>query len=244
VEQVAKRRTKLVFAWDYQNLAFDQSKVSGAWASMKQFLDLLFPATKASRVLRAYTPISLNNYTAAYLLQNNQPTIKTIFEALKFEVHEGFYDLDSQIVQDSIRDCSVSPEKTVYILVSKDGDYAGLLRELRKLGVDTYIWSDESQISERLKSAIEEGNLIPINKPYVVGECVLAVKGLGEKPIKRGNFGQYCRDRLEEKGVFPQDVGFSHRNPYGSLLDWLERQDIVEIRTEKEPDLISIKLKR
>jgi hypothetical protein len=137
-----------------------------------------------------------------------------------------------------------SPEKTIFILVSKDGDYINLLKELKRIGVDVYIWSETDEISDRLKASVEDSNLIPWDKPYVVDQCIDVIKELKGKPVKKGTFGQTCRERLDENEIYPQDVGFSRRNPYGNFLTWLESQGIAEVKTVKEPDLISIKMKR
>lgn len=243
MEQASKQRTKLILAWDFQNLALNVDEIEDEWGYMKKYLDLLFPATRASRVQRVYSsqPRFLD-----YLVQPgvSKPTVKGTFETLKFEVFEGYFDADSQLVRDSLQDCVTNPRKTIFILVSKDGDYADFLRELKRIGVDVYIWSEKDEISERLESSIENGNLILWDKPYLVAECVEVIKALKGEPVKRGSFGQCCRERLQKNEIYPQDVGFSRRNPYGSLLTWLESQGIVEVRIVKEPDLISIKMRR
>ncbi len=235
--QISKQRTNLLLAWDFQNLGLEVDQISVEWDYMKKFLDLLFPATKASRTLRTYTQMSLYPYFS-------QPTVKGTFESLKFKVFEGPFDADSQIINDSRQECSKSPQKTIFILVTKDGDYAELLRELRKINVDVYIWSDETEISEKLISSIENGNLIPWDRPYIVVECMEVIRSLNGENIHKASFGQRCHDRLQENGIYPQDAGFSRRNPYVSLLTWLEKQGLVTVRTIKEPDIISIRLKR
>ena len=78
-----------------------------------------------------------------------------------------------------------SPEKTIFILVSKDGDYINLLKELKRIGVDVYIWSETDEISDRLKASVEDSNLIPWDKPYVVDQCIDVIKELKGKPVKR-----------------------------------------------------------
>jgi hypothetical protein len=115
---------------------------------------------------------------------------------------------------------------------------------LKRIGVDVYIWSETDEISDRLKASVEDSNLIPWDKPYVVDQCIDVIKELKGKPVKKGTFGQTCRERLDENEIYPQDVGFSRRNPYGNFLTWLESQGIAEVKTVKEPDLISIKMKR
>ncbi len=240
MEQISKQRTKLTLAWDHQNLALEAEEIADEWGYMKKYLDLLFPATRASQILRVYSQPSVQRLFRG----EPMPTVKEMFEVQKFEVFEGYFDADSQLIQDSWKLCSMSPQKTIFILVSKDGHYTEFLRDLSKIGVEVYIWSDEDEISEKLKTSINNANLIPWDRPYIVVECVQVIKELKGRTITRSNFGQLCREKLQENDIYPQDVGFSHRNPYGSLLIWLEKQGIVEVKTIKESDLISIRIKR
>jgi transcriptional regulator with XRE-family HTH domain len=242
VTQPSKQRTKIVLAWDFQNLVLKVDEIEDEWEYMNRYLDLLFPATRGKRVLSAYCSVA--NGGLPILFGTPEPTVKGTFESLGFKVFEGFYDADSQLVRDSLRECNVDPLKTIFILASKDGDYAKFLKELKRIGVDVYIWSEGDEISEKLESSIEDGNMIPWDRPYLVVECLDVIKGLKGKSVNRGTVGQYFRERLEEHEIYPADVGFSRRNPYGSLLTWLESHGIVEVRTVKEPDLISIKMKR
>lgn len=237
LEQVSKHRTKLLLAWDFQNKALKVEEIEDEWGYMKGYLDLLFPATRASRTLRTYAQTQLYQTF-------NQPTVKETYESLKFEVFEGSFDADSQLIKDSLRECSPNPQKTIFILVAEDGHYSEFLKELRGNGVDVYIWAEQDLISEKLKSAIEENHLIFWDRPYLIMECIEVIKTLKGEPITRSNFGQLCREKLQKYEVYPQDEGFSKRNPYGSLLTWLEKQGLVTVRIIKEPDIISISLKR
>ncbi len=241
MDQRVKQRSRLVLAWDFQNLALSVDDIEDEWEYMKDYMALIFPATRARRVLRTYGPQPAFTYLTA--LGSPTPTIKGTFEALGFQVFEGYFNADSQLVIDSLQDCSVEPHNTIFILVTKDGDYAELLRNLTRMGVDAYVWSKTDEIGERLRDCVEGEHFIPWDKPYVVAECMEVVRELKGKPISKGDFGQQCRERLEEDEVYPSDVGFSRRNPYGSLLTRLESQGVLEVKRVREPDLISIKLR-
>ena len=59
----------------------------------------------------------------------------------------------------------------------------------------------------------------------------------------RRSSGNRCKIHLDEDGIYPDDVGFSRRNPYGSILRWLEVQGIVNMaKVPGKRDLISIRL--
>ncbi|RAL70044.1 hypothetical protein C1G86_1571 [Dehalococcoides mccartyi] len=244
MEKVSKQRTKLVLAWDFQNLGVKVEEIEDEWGYMKDYLDLLFPATRANRVLRVYGSPPTGFTYLSFQPGVSKPTMKGAFEKLGFQVFEGYFDADSQLTRDNVQECMTNPEKTIFVLVSKDGDYTEFLKELKHIGVEAYIWSELDEISDRLEASVEDSNLIPWDRPYVVTECIEVIKELKGGTVKKGTFGQQCRERLDEDEIYPQDVGFSRRNPYGNLLTWLESQGIIEVRTVKEPDLISIKMKR
>ena len=87
------------------------------------------------------------------------------------------------------------------------------------------------------------GTFVPWDAPFVVSECVEVIKDLKGEPISRADFGNRCSARLEESEVYPGDVGFSRRNPYGSVLRWLEKQGVVTTtKVPRKPDWVTIRL--
>ena len=215
VKETQKQRTRLLVTWDFQNRGLDVSDVEEEWLYMRTYLDLCFPGTRANRQLWAYT--SPHQREAAGEL-----------ERLKFNVFEGAFDADGQVVQDVMEACQKEPTKTVFILAADDGNYSDLLRSLRQAGVDTYVWGTDN-CSDRFLRAIVNGNFIQWDAPFVIAECVVVIKQLKGKPITRAQFGALCKLRLDESEIYPYDAGFSSRNPYGSVLRWLERQGIVRV---------------
>ena len=113
MRRAQKQRTKLAFPWDFQNRALDASDVATEWQYMHRYLDLFHPGTRASRQLLAYT--SPHQREAASELQK-----------VKFEVYEGYFDADSQLIQDALQVCQRGPNKTVFILAADDGNYVEL----------------------------------------------------------------------------------------------------------------------
>ena len=65
--------------------------------------------------------------------------------------------------------------------------------------------------------------------PYVVITCVDVIKKLKGKQITRSKFGQMCKDALDKEEIYPDEVGFSRKNPYGSLLRWLVAKGVVTV---------------
>jgi len=225
--QTKQQRTKLRFAWDYQNLGLEAKYIEFEWKYMIRYLKLFHPSSCASQILRAY--ISPNQHVAGEVLGK-----------LKFDIYERFFDADSQLARDSIEDCRKNPKKWTYILVANDGDYAQMLKELQASGVDTYLWASD-ECSERLRNSVKNDHFIHWDAPYVVMTCMDVVTSLKGERITRSQFGQQCKEALDEEECYPDEVGFSRRNPYGSLLRWLDRQGVITVNeVTGKPDMISI----
>ena len=231
IEVTAKQRerTKLFFAWDFQNLAFDASSVEAEWEYLKEYLDLLFPKTRANRDLMAYG--SPHQREAVQKLQGD-----------RVQAVEGVFDADSQIINDAREYCLISPLKTVLVLATNDGGFGNMLVELKDAGVDCYVTGTD-KCSDRLKKVVDNDHFIHWDKPFVVRKCVDVIEELKGNPISKGAFGQRCQERLEESGFSPVDVGFGKNHPYSRVLRWLELQGLVSIKeTTGKKDEISIKL--
>ncbi len=222
-------RTKLMVAWDFQNLGFDANSVETEWYFAKGYLDLMFPKTRANRLLLAYAS------------PHQREAVKKL-EGQKFQTREGFFDADSQIINDAKEYCLKNPSKTVLVLATNDGGFGKMLGELNDAGVDCYV-SGTDKCSDRLKKVVDNDHFIHWDKPFVVKKCVDVIEELKGNPISKGAFGQRCQERLEESGFSPVDVGFGKNHPYSRVLRWLELQGLVSIKeTTGKKDEISIKL--
>lgn len=222
-----KQKTKLLLAWDFQNLGLDANCINEEWGYMKKYLDLFHSDSKGHRILRAYS-------------SPNQRNATEILEGLNFDIREGYFDADSQLIRDSMADCQINPNKWEYIIITADGDYEHMLKDMQSMGVATYIWSSE-QCSEKLRNAIDHEHFVNWDAPNVIVTCMEVIKGLKGKVISRANFGILCKKELDSQQLYPNDVGFSRKNPYGSLLRWLERRGIISITEKKgRSDSISI----
>lgn len=222
-----KQKTKMLLAWDFQNAGMDAEDTNEEWGHMIKYLNLFHADSRASRILRAYS-------------SPNQRNAAEILGKLKFDVREGYFDADSQLIRDSRGECENNPEKWEFILVADDGDYTQILKDLQASGVDTYLWASD-ECSEILQSAVDQEHFISWNAPYVIVTCMDVIRGLKGKPISRGHFGNLCKEALDEEECYPDEVGFSRRNPYGSLLRWLERQGVIAVNeVSGKTDMISI----
>ena len=223
------QQTKLFFVWDFQNRGLDSSDIEDEMLYIQKYLDLRFPRTRSSRQFWAYTA----------------PHQRAASQELKrdgFDVYESSFDADSQIIKDVLEACQTRPTKTVVILVTDDGNFSDMLLELKRAKVDTYVWGTD-ECSERLLKALGDERFILWDAPFVITECTEVIKDLNGKAIHKGEFGTLCKIRLDEYEIYPDDVGFSKRNPYGSVLRWLEAQGfIVTTAVSGKPDLVTITL--
>ena len=155
-----------------------------------------------------------------------------------------YIDADPQIIKDVRAACKDRPSKIVLVLVTDDGDFGDLLLELKRMDVEAYLWGTD-ECSERLRKVVGDGRFVHWDAPFVIIECVEVVRELEGRPIRKADFGNRCKERLEEEAIYPGDVGFSKRNPYGTLLRWLEAQGIIETtKVSGDPESVTIKLLR
>ena len=227
--QSQNQRTQLLLVWDFQNHGLEASEVETEWQFLEAYFAIRFPKAYANLRKSAYA--TLNQYQATQELQR-----------LGFRVSAGMFDADSQIVKDVQLACQSNPSETVLFLVTDDGNFSDLLVNLIRAGVEAYVLGTD-ECSERLRKSVGREGFVHWDAPYVVTECVEVIKELGGKPITKAEFGNRCRNHLNEDGIFPDEVGFSRRNPYGSVLRWLEVQGIVTIaKVPGKGDAISIRL--
>lgn len=153
-----RQRTRLVLAWDFQNVALEAGEAFDEWFYMDKFLDIAFPSVDKWE-LRAYAS-----------WQHNE-AVKNL-RYVKLE--QTYFDADAQISREVRNLCgvqqsywsqpSIDPKDTVLVLVSKDGDFADLLNEVRQAGVDVYLWSPPG-CSRDLQDAVKRDNIIPWDHP-------------------------------------------------------------------------------
>ena len=220
--------TQLLFVWDFQNHGLDASEVEDEWYYVRKYLELLFPKSKSNRRFWAYT--SPHQRKAAEKLA-----------ALGFQALEGIFDADSQIIQDVRSAWPSRPSKAAIILVTDDGNFTNLVTQLKEAGVEVYVWGTD-ECSDRLQKAVSNGRYVHWDAPFVITECMEVIRELKGEAVTKSEFGNRCKTRLGESEIYPDDVGFSKRNPYAGVLRWLEVQGLVTItNTPGKPDQVTIK---
>ena len=226
--EIRKRRTRMLVAWDFQNRGLESSDVSEEWGYMQTYLRICHPSTGSDLQLWAYT--SEGQWSVSMPLQN-----------LGFRVRQSWFDANSQMASDVMSACREHPENIVVVFVTDDGNFSELVRNLKQSGADVYVWGT-AECSQRLKRSLEDGHFIPADAPFVISECMDVIDELAGEPVNKADFGNLCKQRLDDNDVYPHQVGFSKRNPYGSVLRWLEQRGAVDVVEDtRNPDTVSIR---
>ena len=229
LKQAQIQPINLVFVWDFKDRAFDASDIEDEFLYIRKYLDLFFPKTRSSRHLLAYRPSHLYEF-------------REELRRLGFEVVESQPFTDSEIFRHVQEVCQTQPAKSVVIFGTDDGNLSDKLLELKRTNVHAYVWGTDA-CDERLRKVLGDERFVHWDAPFVVTECVEVIRELNGEAISRSEFGNLCKHRLDESALYPDDVGFSRRNPYGSLLQWLEAQRlVVTTPVPGNPNLVTITL--
>ena len=226
-----KNRTNLNVLWEYPSDQFQWESITEDWSYLKDYIGVRFPS--AALGVRGVIYRSSNylwdyDYGITYFPGSDQdPRQRLAKEGLK--TNDGTWGVSNDLEQDVREMCSENPHNTILILATNNAGRATLISDLINADVDTYIMPTTDDCSDQLLNAIPSNNVIHWDEPFVISKCVKVIDELKHEPITRSEFGNQCKERLNDDGIFPQDVGFSRRNPYGSVLRWLEANEVVRV---------------
>lgn len=139
-------RTELLVYLDFQNLGLTAADVPAFDGWIRAELNRRFPNT-ANRWFKGFCA-------------RHQSAAAEQLESFGWRIWEDSDDLDDEIVSQSRSDCWRKPDNTILILGSRDGDFAGLINEMRGRGVMVYLIAPDG-ISQRLAQAVGEDWRIP-----------------------------------------------------------------------------------
>ena len=147
----SEHRSRLVVVVDFQNLGVAARNVSKMDDFLMEKLDRIAPETELE-VFKAFA-------------RPDQDAAISELRKLKWGVKADKANLDSAIVQQVKSDCGHDPDNTVLVICSKDGDFAGLVREMQDWGVEVYIMGP-ADTSRRLTQAVESDHRIYWPDPH------------------------------------------------------------------------------
>jgi len=152
-----KTRSRLFVSWDFQNLP-----VSLPYLSMIDFTSKFTDGSQIEKIT--------NDLTKKF------PDVShSVFKVFTSSAHSGSYDelskqdwrimeydhnIDEELDSQSWSDCNQNPKDTIFVLITKDGDYAELIEELRGKGVMAYLMAPENS-SQRLLETVGKRWRIP-----------------------------------------------------------------------------------
>ena len=128
---------------DFQNLGVSANKVAKFNKHIRDAVERLFPNPKHT-LFRAFTS---PNQAGDTLRQNN------------WKVKEGRGNWDENIIQQAKAYCGEDLKGTALVLITKDGDFADLLKELKGKGVQVYLMSPANP-SKKLSDLVDKKHRI------------------------------------------------------------------------------------
>ena len=223
-------RTDLIVLWEYPLNQVDLDAIEEDWQYLKDYAGIRFPKTWPGIRGTVYS-----NHNGGYDYLNFEPlnfTVQSRSQRLEMEglrIKRQMWGFSDEFQNDARAVCSEDPNNMILIVASNKPQRVPLIRELIDANIDTYIMPTTDDCPEELLDTVPSDHVIHRDEPFVVSECVKVIDALKGEPITRSEFGNRCKDRLNHDGVYPQDVGFSRRNPYGSVLRWLEANGVVRV---------------
>ena len=138
--------------WDFQNIGIATQQVESVNSTIRSEINKRF-AGASHRLFKAFA--SLDQSSATDSLQN-----------LGWRVWEDDEDLDEEIVAQAKSDCGHDPEDTVLVLITQDGDYLDLIRELRRDGVEVHLYTRQQGFNRSLVQMVPEGHWMKLPISY------------------------------------------------------------------------------
>lgn len=133
---------RLVVMLDFQNLGVSANDVSRLddWVMAKV---AYLRSENTGELFKAFT-------------RPDQQAAAKELRRLDWRVAESSNDSDPAIIQQAKSNCGHDSTNTTFVLISRDGDFAGLIENLQQKGVSVYV-AGPSDTSQRLIRAVGPG---------------------------------------------------------------------------------------
>ena len=129
---------------DFQNVGVSANNVAKFDKHVRDSVERLFPNPKQSL------------YRAFISPKQAGPALKQS----GWKVKEGAGNWDKDIIQQAKAYCGENPKGTALVLITKDGDFAQLIKDLRGKGVETYLMAPANS-SRKLLDVVDKKHRIP-----------------------------------------------------------------------------------
>ncbi len=155
VPKKPKGRSRLLAMWDFQNVTVPLIAVESVNAWIRQEFDRRFSSTSYRRFKAFASP--------------SQSLAANELEKRGWRVWEDDEDIDDEIVSQARSDCGQEPQDTVLVLITQDGDFLDLIRDLRAKEVEVYLITAQHGYSQRLAQAVPKKQWVSIPSNVMTG---------------------------------------------------------------------------
>ena len=140
VSKRQERRSRLLVMWDFQNLSVSVADVPPVNVQLREELDRRFGFTSYRRFKAFAHPM--------------QSAATDELVRLGWRVREDDDDIDEEIISQSRSDGGQEPADTILVLITQDGDFVDLLRDLKSDGVAVFLMSPTRSLNQALVACV------------------------------------------------------------------------------------------
>ena len=141
-------RSRLLVKWDFQNVAASVTQVPDLASWIREELDRRF-ASASHQLYKAF----------AYY---HQSAATDTLLGMRWRVWEDDQDLHDEIVSQAMSDSGQEPEDTTLVLITEDGQYEELVKDLQGRGVRVYLITPWGHFSNSLVELVGEERWIRV----------------------------------------------------------------------------------
>lgn len=165
-------RSRLIVSWDFQNWSPQSINLQETSDLVKKTLTRRFPSA-TYHLYKLFTSETMVNASHSWgewfydmsrmsgRLSPANTQSNMILDELGWRVYKYPHNIDDELDTQSYSDCLQNPEDTIFVLISRDGDFVDLLQELRQKGVNTYLIAPKNT-SQKLIEAVGKKRKIDI----------------------------------------------------------------------------------
>jgi len=147
-------RSNLFVSWDYQNIPLSAYIAGDKAKSIIDELSKRFPTVSHS-VFKVFASSVHRSATNEMAKQG-------------WRLQEFDRDIDDELDSQGWGDCNQAPQDTIFVLITRDGDFVDLIEDLRKKGIRVYLMAPENT-SIKLMEAVGKKNCIPFPSENILG---------------------------------------------------------------------------
>lgn len=131
-------RSNLFVSWDYQNMPLPSREAVEKAELIRDELTKKF--------------LSVSHAVFKVFASSRQASVTNEISKQGWRLEEFDSDIDEELDSQAWSDCNQVPQDTLFVLITKDGDFTGLIEDLRKKGVRVYLMAPEKANQELIEA--------------------------------------------------------------------------------------------